>query len=126
MHIESFKNLSFNTNAALETIKEYAIWGGHQISKGFTNYIIPAIQALWSYACTAFNTLKNNYQAAPATTFALASALFLGGIAAFKLADRKSCEDSIITRRAYEILGITAWTGAVAATIVGIAAIGTV
>lgn len=101
----------------------YIIWVGHEIRLLSSNYVVPALKKLWSGAMKAAHFVQNLVKAGPKIPLGIAAGLFLTGVMAFKMVDRKANEDDVIAKTAWKALGIAAFVGATLATSIGIAAI---
>lgn len=112
MDIQAFKSGIVEGSAySYEMIKKAAIWGGRKIQLGFTNYLVPAVKAIWSWSASSFNILKDAVHTGPGCLFAMAAVFFVAGVTAFKIADCKALEDNVCAMTAWKALGIIAFVG---------------
>jgi len=107
--------------SAYKATKEIALWGSHLVKVGITDYLTPLIKTLWASASSGLRTLNGIVKSAPGPTFGIAAALFIAGMAAFKIADHKAYDEDLVSKTAWKALGITAFVGATAITSIGIA-----
>ena len=103
-----------------ETGKAFALWSGHQIQSGFTRYAVPAGEKLYALAVASFRNIGQLFSRGPSAIFAVAGGLFLAGIAAFKIADRKAYEGDLTAKSLWKTAGIAAFIAATAVTTFGI------
>lgn len=122
MDLSAIKNnlIEFSSTAFNET-KVAVVWLGHNIQIGFTDYIIPRVQSLWAKAVPMIITLKNMIAAGQCSPLLIAAVLFITGIAAFKIVDRKAYEDNIFAMKAWTTVGILSFIGMTVFTSYGIA-----
>lgn len=107
-------------------VKDFVIWGGHKVQAGYTNYLVPTVKALWSFASNALRSVLQFVRTTHGTAFAIATGLFVVGLTAFKIAQHTAYDEDLVARAAWRALGITAFIGATVATGFGIAAVTTV
>lgn len=106
-----------------KALKQAAIWGGRKIQIGFTNYLVPAIKALWIWSANTLSLLKEAVNTGPGSLFAFSGVLFIAGVTAFKIADCKAIEESAIAMASWKALGIIAFVGATIAAGFALAAV---
>lgn len=124
MNIQSVTNeIISSAEVILEAINTFVSWAGHKIRLLTSSYVMPAFQKLWACTLNVANTVKDIIKAGPKTPFGCATAFFLTGIVAFKLADRKAYEDAALAKTALKALGIAAFISATLSTSIGIAAL---
>lgn len=114
-------NLIEFSSIAFEATKTTAIWLGHNIQIGFTNYIIPFVQSLWVKAIPLIINLKNTIAVGQCPPLLVATILFITGVAAFKIVDRKAYEDNVFAMKAWTTVGILSFIGMTVFTSYGIA-----
>lgn len=121
MNIESVldKTLTF-AKQSYEVGKNTALLVGRQVQMGYTKYLLPAAERVYSAALTTLRSLGQLLEKGPGPLFALATGLFLAGIAAFKFADQKTFEDDAVAKAIWKTIGVASFIGATAATSCGL------
>jgi hypothetical protein len=112
-----------NAVVASHAIKDFAVWSGHKIQLGYSNYLVPAIKTLWNATASSLKSLFQLMKNGHGLTFAIAGGLFVAGIAAFKIADHQAYEQDAVSKAAWKTLGIAAFVTATVATSVAIASL---
>lgn len=101
----------------------FASWAGSKIQSGCVKYLMPVVEKLNFVALKVLRGLENFLERGPAPIFALAAGLFLAGVSAFKLADRKAYEEDAFAKTTWKTIGIACFLAATAVTSCGIIAI---
>jgi hypothetical protein len=96
--------IAFST-VAVETTKRFAQWSGHHIRVGFHDYVIPMVVALWAKAVPLFVNAKRVFLASQYQSLLLPIVLFVVGITAFRIADRKAYEEHPYTHKFCNAVG---------------------
>jgi hypothetical protein len=104
----------------LEKGEQFAVWGGHHVKNLIADYMIPATEKLKEVAEKAWQLFDTLVKSGPGGIFALSGMLFLAGIAAFKLADKKAYEEDTLIKGMWKAVGVTAFIAATAFTSLGI------
>lgn len=119
MDIQSIANNAVEfTCETFETAKTFAIWGARRIS-AVTG---PLAEKAREFGSSALKIFESLLKSGPVGIFALSGAMFVAGIAAFKMADRKAYEDEPVGKTLWKIAGIMAFVGATVFTGIGMAA----
>ena len=127
MNIQTAANkMIHGAQDVIDAASHFIVWAGHEIRLISSNYVAPALKKLWAGAMKVAHFVQNLVKAGPKIPFGIATALFLTGVMAFKMVDRKANEDDVVVKTAWKVLGIAAFVGATLATSIGIAAICTI
>jgi hypothetical protein len=124
MNIQIIKDEAIKTAALFfHTIEDFALWSGHKIQLGFTNYLVPAIQEAWARSIKGMQFLFQFMKNSPASPFIIAGSLFCLGVVAFKFGDHHAYQQDLISKTAWRSLGVAAFVGATVITSIGIASL---
>lgn len=104
----------------LEKGEQYVIWGGHHVKNLISDYMVPATDKLKEVADKAWRLFDSLVKTGPGGIFALSGLLFVAGIAAFKLADKKAYEEDTLIKGMWKAVGVTAFIAATAFASLGI------
>lgn len=107
--------------SAYDTTVIVASWAGRQIQLGITDYLIPGIKILWEAAVPCFIQTKDAILAGHCPPLLIAGVLFVIGIAAFKIVDRKANEDNVSSMKTWTTIGTLSLIAATAFTSFAIA-----
>lgn len=112
--------ISQTVSLILEKGEQYVIWGGHHVNNLIADYMVPVTDKLKEVADKAWRLFDALVKTGPGGIFALSGLLFVAGIAAFKLADKKAYEEDTLIKGMWKAVGVTAFIAATAFTSLGI------
>lgn len=108
---------------AREAIAKFVIWAGHKIRLLTADYLVPAYEKMCIGAVFIARAVQNIVKAGPFLPFTFASAFFLAGLAAFKIADHKAYEEEMLSKTIWKAIGVSSFTLATISTSLGIASL---
>lgn len=106
--------------AVLQTAGDIVLWSGRTIQYGFTNYIVPAIKALWSASGTILFEAAKFLQSSAGIALSLSAGLFVTGRFIWNMTGADIYEDNAPMRSTLAALAVSVYTGAVLAAGYGI------
>lgn len=127
MNIQVIKDgLISGATQTYNAIKSGLIWGGHKVQAGFSNYLVPTINSLWSMAVAGLTKIAQFLKTNTGMAFGAAVSLLLVGNYLIKLSQSNNYDDNPSARTALTALGITAVAAAVLAAGVGVTTAGVI
>jgi len=103
-------------SSALSNIQAAANWCGHTIQAGFSNYILPAAQKLYSLAAIAFGSISVFAATSPGVAISIAVSLFIAGYGAFTIANLEATKENCCAGLMWKTIGVAAFVYSAAMT----------
>lgn len=94
---------------AFETGKRTCLYLGKEASYGYKHYIVPAALKINEVSLSMLKALGNFLKKGPGPVFAVASGLFMVGVFACTMADKKGYEGDALLKSIWKTVGIASF-----------------
>lgn len=91
-----------------ESVVDFAVWGARRIQ----TVVGPVADKIRDLGIAALKMFESLLRSGPTGIFAISGALFVLGMAAFKMADRKAYEEEVVVKSLWKAAGVAAFVGA--------------